>query len=70
VQAETIDFTILSAVLFFFIFFFTKNNFKTRCNYFVENIRNSALLSTAPKKMLIKYFGNNFMLAKILFNIV
>lgn len=32
-------------------------------------IKNGSL-STAEQKMLIKFFGNNFMLVKILFNIV
>ncbi len=34
------------------------------------NQKKDPLLSTAIKKMLIKFFGNNFMLGKFLFNIV
>ncbi|MFM2327482.1 MAG: hypothetical protein RIR31_1684 [Bacteroidota bacterium] len=60
----------LSAFFLFklIIFFSAKFNKMYQMRFLVLKIMR--LLSTAIKKMLIKFFGNNFMLAKILFNIV
>ena len=43
---------------------------KAGCKSIFATCKKRCSLSTAVFKMLIKFFGNNFMLVKILFNIV